>query len=255
MAKEENSKKKSPHEQLLERASTKYPDRRFRGQIGQDGQEGQDDLEQAIMDMLSESDTQMAEDASKNAALVEMFRTSPECGEFLTEWVRSGNPAGALVKVFGDRLDNLSTEEGRAAFSEEYTSWRNKVDENNKKNSEAEANWQKSLEDLDQWGNDKGLNDEQKSQNIIRLMDIVNDGIMNIYKPEDFDMVLKETNFNTAVETARREGEVAGRNEKIAQNRRNRNAVSSMPPTLSGQGLRGEEKKPSKPESVWAGIK
>ncbi len=255
MSKEDNNKKKSPHEALLELASSRYPDRRFRGQIGQDGQEGQDDLEQAIMDMLSESDTRMAEDESKNEALVKMFRTSPECGEFLTEWVRTGNPAGALVKVFGDRLNDLSTEEGRGRFSEEYNSWRSRVDENSRKNSEAESNWQKSLEDLDRWGSEKGLNDEQKSQVIIRLMDIVNDGIMNIYKMDDFDMVLKETNFATAVETARREGEVAGRNEKIAEARRNRKAVSSMPPTLSGQGMRGEEKKPAKPQSIWSGLK
>ena len=255
MAKEETNKKKSPREQLLERASARYPERRFRGQIGQDGQDGTDDLEQAIIEMMDDTDARIAEDDSKNADLVRLFSSSPESADFLQEWVRTGDPAAALVKVFGDRLEGLSTEEGRKAYADEYKSWKDKAEAEKGQKEGMKANYQKSLEDLNAWGDGKGLSLDEKSQVMIRLFDIVGNALDNIYRPEDFEMVYKEMNYDSALESARREGEVAGRNEKIAQARKSRSAVSAMPPTLSGQGLRGEEKKPDKPKSVWSDIR
>lgn len=254
MAKEETNTKKSPRELLLERASAKYPDRKFSGQVGQDGQEGTDDLEQAIIEMLDASDARIAEDDSKNAELVRLFSSSPESVEFLQEWVRSGDPAAALVKVFGDRISDLSTEEGRAAYEEEYKSWKDKADAESGKREEMKANYQKSLEDLNSWGDEKGLSLDEKSQVMVRLFDIVANALDNAYRPEDFDLVYKEMNYDSAVEAARKEGEVAGRNEKIAEARRSRNAATAMPPTMSGQGIRSEEKKPAKPKSVWSDL-
>ncbi len=256
MPDKENAAAMSPHEQLLKRASERYPDRRFAGQTDQNGQNGQDDLEQAIIDMLSESDASIAENNDKNAKLVELFTGDPKCGEFVTRWVETGDPRAALVEVFGDELGDLSTEEGRGQFSESLKSWRSKKEENSKRDKEAEANWDKTLKDLEEWGNAKGLDDEKKAQVIGRLMSVAANAVMNIYTPADFDMVVKEMNYDNDVAAARQEGEVAGRNAKIAEKRRERAAQGAMPPALSGQGIRSKEAKPAveKPESPWEGI-
>ena len=244
MPENENKAVASPREQLLERASSRYPDRVFQGQTGQDGQEGQDDLEQAILDMISEQDTQIAESKSKNDRLVELFTTDPSSAEFVQKWIETGDPRVALVETFGDDLSELSTEEGRSQFSENLQSWRDRRAENDRLNTEADENWQKSLNDLDSWGDEKGLDNDKKAEVILRLIRTVSNGLMNIYGPEDFDMVLKEMNYDNDVATARQEGEVAGRNAKIAENRRSRSSVPSVPPTLNGQGGRSAERRP-----------
>lgn len=256
MPDKEKKAEMTPHDRLLEMASSRYPDRRYRGQIGQDGQEGQDDLEQAILDMLSESDARQKETDSKNEQLVKLFKSDPSAGEFLTRWTQTGDPRVALVEVFGDDLAELGTEEGRGKFAESLKGWRDRRAENDRMNEESQANWQKSLEDLDSWGNSKGLDNDKKAEVALRLISIAANGLMNIYRPEDFDMVFKDMNYEGDVAAARQEGEVAGRNAKMAETRRKRADNADRPPTLSGQGGRAAEKKPDipKPANVWDGI-
>lgn len=258
MPEKEKKAEMTPHDRLLEIASSRYPDRRYRGQIGQDGQEGQDDLEQAILDMLSESDARQKETDSRNEQLVKLFKSDPSSGEFLTRWIQTGDPRVALVEVFGDDLAELGTEEGRGKFAESLQGWRDRRAESDRMDEESQANWQKSLEDLDAWGDSKGLDNDKKAEVALRLISLVANGLMNIYRPEDFDMVLKDMNYDSAVAAARQEGEVAGRNAKMTETRRTRANAGDMPPTLSGQGVRSVEKTPPEPEkerSVFSGIK
>lgn len=133
-----------------------------------------------------------------------------------------------------------------------------KMEEHPGMDEESQANWQKSLEDLDAWGDSKGLDNDKKAEVALRLISLVANGLMNIYRPEDFDMVLKDMNYDSAVAAARQEGEVAGRNAKMTETRRTRANAGDMPPTLSGQGVRSVEKTPPEPEkerSVFSGIK
>lgn len=132
----------------------------------------------------------------------------------------------------------MSTEEGRGKFSTDLASWREKKAENDKLSEEADANWSKSLEDLESWGNEKGLTNDQKVAVMLRLVGITANGLMNKYEPEDFNMAYKEMNFDAAVADARREGEVNGRNAKISETRKRRQEAETMPPSLNGQGGR-----------------
>ena len=244
----------TPHDALLERARNRYPERNF---SGQDGQEGQDDLEQAIMEMLEETDGRLAESNSKTERLIEIFKTDPQSAEFMSVWAETGDPRKALVRVFGDDLSGLATEEGRNKFSDDLTAWRSRREENDRLDAEAAANFDKSLADLDSWGDGKGLDTKQKADIMFRLVSIAANGLVNIYTPDDFELVYKEMTYDSAVSTARQEGEVAGRNERLAAQRKSRASYNEMPPAGSGQGLRSKEKAPDrKPEekSVWSEI-
>ena len=248
MPETDNKAVTTPHDELLSRATQRFPDRRFgsqSGQDGQEGQEGQDDLEQAILDMMTESEARIAENDSKNAQLVNLFASDPVSAEFVSKF----------IETFGDDLEELSTEEGRSKFSEDLQGWRDRRAENDRMNEEADANWQQSLSDLDAWGNEKGMDDDQKAAVILRLIKIASEGLMNKYGREDFEMVYKETNYDSAVASARSEGEIAGRNAKIAETRRERSAANTMPPSPSGQGIRAREPRPAPQRSVWSGIK
>ena len=212
-------------------------------------------MEQAILDMMTESEARIAENDSKNAQLVNLFASDPVSAEFVSKWAETGDPRKALIETFGDDLEELSTEEGRSKFSEDLQGWRDRRAENDRMNEEADANWQQSLSDLDAWGNEKGMDDDQKAAVILRLIKIASEGLMNKYGREDFEMVYKETNYDSAVASARSEGEIAGRNAKIAETRRERSAANTMPPSPSGQGIRAREPRPAPQRSVWSGIK
>lgn len=254
----ENQKTKSSKDILLERISARFPDKLFNGQVGQDGQIVQDskeDLEQAIIDMFNEYDGKIAENRSKNDKLVQLMCSDPKCAEFVQKWIEEGDPRAALVEAFGDDLVELAEEEGRMKFKKNLETWREKKAEEEKLTSEADANWVKSLEDLESWGNEKGLDNDQKAKIIGRLMTITANGLMNKYLPEDFETILKDTNFDNAVQAARRDGVIQGRNEKIKAEHRISGSVRNMPPALAGgQGMRVEENRPRK-DNPWAGIK
>ena len=254
MATEEKQVNKTPREQLREMAASRLPDRNFSTPEGQTAQEGQDDLAQAILEMMTEAKTTISDNASKNEAMVKLFYGDPKSGEFVNRWIETGDPRAALVEVFGDELADLGTEEGRSRFSDNLKSYRDRQNANKQANDEAAANWDKSLADLDAWGDEHGLDVDKKAEVAARLIAVTAKGLMNIYEPADFDMVLKEMNYDNDVANARQEGEVAGRNAKIAAARRERTATTNMPPALSGQGLRATEPQPPKPKDPWAGI-
>lgn len=242
----------TPREQMLARAGKRYPDRRFAGQVGEDGVEGTDDLEQAILDMLSEDEQTIINYQDKSQTLSRMLREDPQVGEFVSLWVETGDPRGALVQTFGDDLEGISTEEGRAQFQQQLTDWRARRDDARRIEEERENKWQTSLNALDAWGDENGLDNEQKAQIMARLLDVAAGGLMNEFDVEDFEFARKAINYDADVAAAREEGVVAGRNEKIAAQRLERGTASAMAPALAGgKGIRTAPEEPEKPYNAW----
>lgn len=253
MAKTENQSVADYRSQLMSRAKEKFPDRNFEPQDGQNEQNGQA-LEQALIEMLDESNGKINEYTEMNNRMLDLFMGDPQSSEFLNRWAETGDPRAALVEVFGDDLAELASEEGRGKFSEGLASWRKRKSDNDNLAKEAEQNWNKSLEDLEEWGNANGLSQEQKVAVLMKLVQIAADGLQNKYSTEDFDMALKVMNFDSAVQTAREEGEVAGRNAKIRAEKKGRSAGQVMPSIKGGQGLRVKEPEVKQPKTIWGGI-
>ena len=253
MAQEDNAVVSS-RANLLARARERFPDRTFADLDAAEPQEGVADLDDAINEMLDDYTNRQADYDKKNERLVELLKTDPDSAEFVQRWIETGDPRTALVETFGDDLG--MSEEGREQFKGQLDSWRERKSANDTLNREAEANWDKSLSDLEEWGNSKGLSLEQKRDVMLRLLSIAFNGMVNKYSVEDFDLALKAINHDSDVAVARQEGEVTGRNTRIAAARRERATAGSMPPAIpGGQGAREREATPQVKSSPWAGIR
>lgn len=251
MAKSDNSKKPGARENLLSRARERYPDRNF-ADIGAEPAEGAADLDEAIDEMLTDFATKQATYDEHNNKLRDLLVTDPDAAEFVQKWVETGDPRTALVEAFGDDLG--MNEESREQFKDQLAGWRERKQANDALEAEAESNWQASLSALDKWGDAKGLSLEQKRDVMLRLLAITFNGMENKYSEEDFDIAFNAINHDTDVAAAREEGEVAGRNERIAAARRERGVAASMPPAPTGrQGGSMDEPKPKK-KSFWGEV-
>lgn len=250
----DNKNVTTSRDRLMGLASERYPDRRFRGQIGQDGQEGQDDLEDAILEMISDYSTKQAAYDENNGKLRDLLMSDPQSAEFMQKWIETGDPRKALVEQFGEELG--MSEEARAQFGDSLTSWRTRKEENDRLESESKTNWDASLAALDSWGDEKGLSLEQKRDVMGRLLAITFNGMENKYANDDFELAWKAINHDSDVDNAREEGMVAGTNAKMRTVKRDRAAsAANLPPaSVGGQGMRGREPQPAQPQSVWSGI-
>lgn len=253
MANETSVNPISSREQMLSRARERYPDRNF-ADLGSEPQEGVDDLDDAINEMLEEFATNQAAYQANDNKLKELLLSDPDSAEFIQKWIETGDPRTALVEIFGDDLG--MGEEAQAQFKGQLDSWRERKTANDALSAEAESNWQNSLSALEEWGNGKGLSLEQKRDVMLRLLAITFNGMENKYGPEDFDIAYNAINHDTDVANAREEGEVAGRNARIAAARRDRSIAGAMPPTSpGGQGVRVRENRPQAEQSPWSGIR
>lgn len=256
MAQTDNQNAVSSRESLLARARERYPDRTFADlDAPAEGQEGMSDLDDAINEMLEDYASRQKTYDENNSRLTDLLMTDPSAAEFIQKWVDTGDPRTALVETFGDDLG--ISEEAQANFKSQLDSWRERKAANDALESEAENNWQESLNTLEEWGNGKGLSLEQKRDVMLRLLAITFNGMENKYAAEDFDLAYNAINHDTDVAAAREEGEVAGRNARIAAARRDRNMAEAMPPAASGgQGASVAERRPRREStSPWAGIK
>ena len=246
------SKEKNSRQNLLERARAKYPDRTF-ADLGVE-QEGAADLDEAIDEMLEEySSRQKTYDENDNK-LKSLLGTDPDIAEVIQSWVETGDPRVAIVDKFGDELG--MSDEAKEKFKTNLAGWKERKAQNDALSAEADKNWENSLNALEEWGNSKNLSLEQKRDIMLRLLAVTFNGMVNIYGPDDFDMALRSMNYDTDVAAARAAGEVAGRNAKIAAERRVRSEANTMPPAGGAQGGRAAEKKPTKTNnSPWAGVK
>lgn len=247
--------KPSSREALLARARERFPDRTFADLDATEPQEGVSDLDDAINEMLEDYTTKQASYDESDSKLRELLLSDPSSAEFIQAWMESGDPRTALVQTFGDELG--MSEEAQGNFKGELDSWRERKSENDRLEAEAKTNWDNSLSALEEWGDAKGLSLEQKRDVMLRLLAITFNGMENKYSAEDFDIAYNAINHDTDVAAARAEGEVAGRNEKIAAARRDRNASVAMPPApIGSQGGRARERNIApKADSPWAGIK
>lgn len=258
----ENSEKKksrASREKLLALAREHYPERKFRDLDTPEveGEEGVDDLDDAISEYVEELQSGKAAYDEKNGKLRALLLNDPYVADVMQDWIETGDPRAALVKTFGDDLG--MSDEAKETFKGELAGWRERKAASDEADKVAKENYLQSLASLKEWGDAKGLTLEQQRDIMVKLLTIAINGFCEEkYSVEDFEMVNNAINHNADVEAARQEGEVKGRNEKIAAQRKTAGKAAGMIPTAVGLGGgRTAEPRPAAPasNSPWAGIR
>lgn len=245
MEKAETQSVMSSRDKIRNRLSSRFPDRAF---VGQDGNDVQGVIDDSLEEMLAEYETNAENYNSNSKKLTELFARDPRAARVFMSWASGGNLMKDLIETFGDEFrDALDSEEGKQTFVNSHNKWLEKVSENKKAEEEAEANFRESVNTLNQFQQEHNLTDEQTIEVFNKVHQMCVDMVKGIYTAEAFQMALSAINHDGDVAAARAEGEVAGRNARIKEKMR-KGADMQLPPSLGGQGKAPAERVPKSKE-------
>ena len=229
MKQTENQAVRSSRERMKERYSKKYPNRNFNDENAQNA------IDDLAWEDIEGMESRLGEYESHSKKLTELFRGNPKAGQMFIHMANGGNPIQYFIENFGDEfIDAMDSEEGKKAFVESHDKWLNKLADSKRLDEEAEKNFAESIKSLQKFQEEKGLSDEEAIAVFERVHKIGTDMVLGIYSPESFLMAYNAMNYDGAVERARAEGEVAGKNAKVEEKLRKARRPEQMPPSLGG---------------------
>lgn len=257
IAQEEAATVKSGRDSFRERFGKKYPD------VNMDDEEAYYGALNGELDRMERSDAAQRE-------LGEVLGRDPRSAGFLMVLKNGGNPMEYLIEQYGDDFrdalnDEVKAKELAAAFAKHAE----KRAESENMRAQADANMQKMVDELDAAQKDGSFSDEDATKAFeylyadgglmdrILINDINKNDWMMLMKAENYDRMKAEGVQNA--ETARAEGEVAGRNANIDMQKRKRTKAQNMPTNVPSNGsVRQTPKKDDflsfldkKTKSVW----
>lgn len=216
MEQAENKVVKTKRELALDRLKGKYPEMDF----------AEDEvIFGRINDDYEDYDKQLADYEEREGKLSKMFAADPRAAAMLMKMRDGEDPALYLVRQFGDEIkaviDDPERQEEIAEANKEFVE---RVAKEQEYEKEYTANLEASLAYLDELQGKTGMSDEDIDKTMEYLVTIVKDGVMGKFSPEAIDLARKALHYDADVAQAAHEGEVKGRNEKIEEKLRKRNA-------------------------------
>lgn len=233
----ENEQIKSNRDKHIERLRTKYPDKKF---------EDDEEIFGQIYDDYDDYDKQISERDQQSEAFVKMFERDPRSARMMMEWRDGNDPIVTLIRMYGKDaiLEAIEDEDRLEEIENANKEWADRAIQNDAYDKEYNKNLPESLTNLEQWAQQTGKTDEQVDAVMEQLAQISKDYIMGKFTTETLEMISKAINYDSDIETAQIEGEVAGRNAKIDEKLRRAGRGDGMP-SLGGKGesVRGGRKK------------
>lgn len=235
-------------ERINERYAKKYPEKDF------SSAESAAMVDDEIIAELEKFDAELEGYRANDAKIKDLFKSDPRSANFMVTWMAGGgNPIAYLLDIFGPELQEaLESEEGRAKIIESTNKWLERKANEEKGEAERMANYEQSINDLVAFADEKGISEEQAMQVFEKVNQIGFDVIEGKYTREAYEMAYNAMNYSTDVESARKEGEVAGRNAKIEEKLAKVEKPAEMPPAVGGQGAAvSEVAKPKKSTNMF----
>ena len=233
---------------LTEQMMSRYPDRRYEA----DGdQPATHDLDESLYETLNSLTEKINGYEADRKRLRGVMKTpGGHAAKFLNTLVETGNGGRAFAAAYGvNAFKALGTEEAAQIIADAEAKDAEEQAQREAWKEEFKQNFKTSMSTLKSWGESKGLSEDQMMEVFTKLLDVLQDAEDGIYKQEIFEAVIKARDYDTAIESARNEGLVNGRNERIQQSSLRREAARQMPPTLSGRATQMAEE-PSR-KSKW----
>lgn len=201
---------KSKRDIAMERIKSKYPDRNFDDDESFFGQ---------INDDYDDYDKRLSESKSREEAFSNMFTSNPKSARLMMEWKNGNDPVASLIRIYGkeDILAAIEDPERLEAIEQANKEFAERVAKNDEYDAQYEQNLPSSLQAIEAWASEKGVSDEDIDNAVTALSKLCGDFILGKIAPESIEMMLKAQNYDSDIEQAQIEGEVAGRNAKIEE--------------------------------------
>lgn len=206
----EDNRVKSKRDIAMERMRAKYPDKSFDDEESFFGQ---------INDDYDDYDKRLTESQSREEAFSKMFTSNPKSARLMMEWKNGNDPVAALIRIYGkeDILAAIEDPERLEAIEKANKEFAEKVAKNDEYDSQYEKNLPESLQAIEAWAAEKGISDDEIDRAATALSKLCGDFILGKITPESIEMMIKAQNYDSDIEHAQMEGEVAGRNAKIEE--------------------------------------
>ena len=227
-----NENVKTSRERIIDRYAQKYPEKDFASE------ESAGMVDDEIIAELEKFDAELEGYRGNDKKIKDLFNSDPRSANFMVSWMAGGgNPIQYLLEIFGPELQEaLESEEGRAKIVDSTNKWLERKATEEAGEAERMANYEQSVNDLVAFASEKGISDEQATQVFEKVNQIGFDVIEGKYTREAYEMAYNAMNYASDVETARKEGEVAGKNAKIEEKLAKVEKPIDMPPSVGGQG-------------------
>lgn len=248
---------KSRKDQFRDRYASRYPDRDFNAENGEDELY---DLAMTELEGIEEKDRTIAEYDENNQKLLNIFGNDPRNAAFLRSFAQDPSKSllAHVVEIYGDEFASaLESDEGKKAIADAVERHNEQAEKRKAEEEEMKANFEETLKAYDEFVKSKNLTDEQSENLFSTIFNIAEDARNGIYKPEIFQLIYDGLHYADDVNSAREEGEVHGRNSKIEDKLQRVMPQDNIPPSLSGQGATANENKPAPKtrDSFWDGVK
>ena len=204
-----------------------------------------------IGSMLDENDARMSEMNGKIEDLAQVFKRSPQTASFFIDMMEGKGLYESLGRNFGqDMLDAMEgDEEARAEFDKGLAEWQAESDAREARNNTFKTNSDKSMSEYEAWLAEEGYSAEDRAELEADIMNISN--AMGEGNFMDFVRALSRSRrYDRDVENARSEGEIRGRNARIAEERTLPKNGGDGLPSMQGLG-RPEPKVKEQPQNGW----
>jgi hypothetical protein len=209
-----------------------------------------EDDDEAFYGSLSEDFDRFDRSEAAQRELGELLASDPRSAGFLMVMRKGGNPLEFLIEQYGDDFREALDDEGKAKeLSAAFSKYMEKQTKDRELQRQADENLSAMVEAIGRVQQEGGYTDEEVTDAYRYLYGeggLLDRIITNGVTADDWLMLLKASRFEKAVEEARSEGQVAGRNENIQLNRRKTEKAAGMPSDLSSQS---GGKIPAKPKN------
>lgn len=222
---------KSGKELLIERLKIQRPDldvddeESFYGAINADydGYEAGENEKKQMRDSLDK--------------MLEVFDKHPEAAALYVDLARGGKSVlEYLIERYGDDFKAILEDKDPAKIAkiaQAENKYRSRILSEEELKKESETNLLSSLDLLDEAAAEAGLSDEEKDAVFESFASMIDDAIKNKVSKDTWVMIIKGNQHDKDVASAIEEGEVRGRNTRIAE--KVRKPAERVPPTLGGQ--------------------
>jgi len=228
----ENQKERKNRARLIERYKSRQPDRDW------DDENGSEDLAGFAADELAKMD-------EDNKRLSDLYARDSRFAGLMNHVAGGGAMEDYLLEHYGSELrDILDSEDGKSKIAARKKKEDEDLARRKKDDEEYDANGPESEKAFNAIKEKYGLSDEELGEIYGSLKKISRDVAYNKYDLDVLERYIKGGKYDTDVASAREEGHIAGKNQKVRHELRTSGKQPGEMPTPEGSGSMAREAKP-----------